>query len=63
MTVFQCMKIIIIIGFASVNPIILNCWVSIDYIIIIIIIIIIIYIYKLRVSFKMKESWKKSRFL
>ena len=57
------MKIIIIIGFASVNPIILNGWASIGYIIIIIIIIIIIYIYMSHVLLKMKESWKKSRFL
>ena len=49
MTEFQCIKIIIIIGFASVNPIILNCWASMGYIIIIIIIIIIIYIYMLYV--------------
>lgn len=63
MTAFQCIKIIIIIGFVSVNLIILTHWASIGYIIIIIIIIIIIYIYILYVSFKMKESWKKFRFL
>ena len=45
------------------NPIILNSWASIGYIIIIIIIIIIIYIYMLYVVLKMKESWKKFRFL
>ena len=49
MTEFQCRKIIIIIGFASVNPIIFSCCVSVSYIIIIIIIIIIIYIYMLYV--------------
>ena len=45
------------------NPIIITRWASIGYIIIIIIIIIIIYIYMLYVVLKMKESWKKSRFL
>jgi len=46
-----------------VNPIIFSYCVSVSYIIIIIIIIIIIYIYMLYVVKKMKESWKKFRFL
>lgn len=45
------------------NQIIITYCASIGYIIIIIIIIIIIYIYMSYVVLKMKESWKKFRFL